>query len=312
MFLSDGLATAGNSDSNAIKAMSAEYGGSGIGLTTIGLGLNSDQSLMTTLAQAAGGNYYFIQDEAKVANVFVEDIIHLLTPVASNLQIRFHLHPDFSLKELYGFEWAQAEDGEYVILGPKGSNETVAPLGEAEGTDPIEPPPIPADPEGVAIPTLFASKKNGIILMEIEGPLNHETLVSLNEDVAQFSYSYQTKDPDGEVTDASFVEQVEAPTFIEEELGCFKYYQNDIVRRGYLLLEMGLAMMDSTALYYGTETLPGNPGGALDILQTALDYSQEEIEGHFPEDEGLVQDRELLEALYALMSDSIQGSPEEL
>jgi hypothetical protein len=313
MFLSDGLATAGNTESYAIKAMSEQYNDQGIGLTTIGLGINSDQQLMNALAQTAGGNSYFIQDEEKVADVFVEDIVHLLTPVASNLQIRFHLHPEFSLKELYGFEWAQDEDGEYVILGPKGSETTVAPeQAETGEEDPIS-PPIPAEPEGVAIPTLFASKKNGLILMEIEGPINHEALTSLNEDVAQFSYSYQTEDPDGVITNEAFIEPVEAPTFIEEEFGCFKYYQNDIVRRGHLLLELGLAMMDATALYHGTEFQPASTEGALDVLQVALDFAQEEIDGHFEEDESLALDVELLESLYALIAEIEEDDlPEDL
>ena len=316
MFLSDGLATAGDTNSNAIKMMSEIYNNEGIGLTTIGLGIDSDQQLMNALAQTAGGNYYFIQDEEKVANVFVDDIVHLLTPVASNLQIRFHLHPEFSLKELYGFDWAQAEDGEYVILGPKDSETTVGMVNEAEtgNEDPIA-PPIPENPEGVAIPTLFASKKNGLILMEVEGPLSHEALTSLNEDVAQFHYTYEMQDPDGSISEESFIEQVEAPTFVEEEFGCFKYYQNDIVRRGHLLLRMGLALMDATSLYHGQGEQPADLEGALDTLQVAIDYAQDEIEGHFQDDESLAMDVELLEELYALMAETDhvdESLPEEL
>ena len=60
IFLTDGLATAGDTSLAHIEAMSAGYNGKYIGLTTIGLGSDADLGLLRTLSEQAGGNFYFV------------------------------------------------------------------------------------------------------------------------------------------------------------------------------------------------------------------------------------------------------------
>ena len=64
IFLSDGLATVGNTSQQAIVQMATGYIERGIGLTTIGVGDSFDVLLMRGLAEFGAGNFYFVEDAA--------------------------------------------------------------------------------------------------------------------------------------------------------------------------------------------------------------------------------------------------------
>src|SRR6185369_12075885 len=62
IFLSDGLATAGNTSTSAIIDMATSRIIRGIGLTTIGVGTDFDAPLMRGLAERGAGNFYFLEN----------------------------------------------------------------------------------------------------------------------------------------------------------------------------------------------------------------------------------------------------------
>ncbi|CAN5850534.1 hypothetical protein BH11MYX2_BH11MYX2_07110 [soil metagenome] len=88
IFLSDGLATAGNTSEYSILAMAQAYIARGIGLTTIGVGDDFDVSLMKGLAENGAGNYYFLEDAAAAGEVFTEELDYFMTPIALDLSLK--------------------------------------------------------------------------------------------------------------------------------------------------------------------------------------------------------------------------------
>jgi len=87
IFLSDGLATAGNTVTDSIISMSDGFIERGIGLTTIGVGLDFDVHLMRGLAEHGAGNFYFLEDAAAASEVFTDELDYFVQPLALDVRI---------------------------------------------------------------------------------------------------------------------------------------------------------------------------------------------------------------------------------
>lgn len=87
IFLSDGLATVGNTSQSAIIQMATQYIARGIGLTTIGVGNDFDVTLMRGLAERGAGNFYYIEDASAATEVFTEELNYFLSPLALDVKI---------------------------------------------------------------------------------------------------------------------------------------------------------------------------------------------------------------------------------
>jgi Ca-activated chloride channel family protein len=87
ILLSDGLATVGTTDDNAILAGADAYIDQGVELTTVGVGTDFDLNLMRGLAEHGTGNFYFLEDAAAATNVFQQELAYFVTPIALDLQV---------------------------------------------------------------------------------------------------------------------------------------------------------------------------------------------------------------------------------
>jgi Ca-activated chloride channel homolog len=117
IFLSDGMATAGNTSTPAIIAMAEGYVAKGIGLTTIGVGLSFDVKLMRGLAERGAGNFYFLEDAAAATEVFTQELDYFVTPLALDVHITATAGSGWSFGELFGSSlWSgSASTGTAVI-----------------------------------------------------------------------------------------------------------------------------------------------------------------------------------------------------
>jgi Ca-activated chloride channel family protein len=102
IFLSDGLATAGNTSSPAIIAMADGYVEQGIGLTTIGVGLSFDVKLMRGLAEHGAGNFYFLEDAVAATEVFDQELDFFVTPLALGVKLEASAGGGWRFGELIG------------------------------------------------------------------------------------------------------------------------------------------------------------------------------------------------------------------
>ena len=70
ILMSDGQANVGPSSPAELEQLGRELAGQGISVTTIGLGLDYSEELMTRLAAASDGNHAFVENPEQLADIF--------------------------------------------------------------------------------------------------------------------------------------------------------------------------------------------------------------------------------------------------
>jgi len=102
ILLSDGLATAGVIDDATIIEMADRYLREGMGLTTIGVGLEFDVALMRGLAEHGAGNFYFLEDAAAATEVFDQELDYFVTPLALDVHLKAAAGGGWQFDEVIG------------------------------------------------------------------------------------------------------------------------------------------------------------------------------------------------------------------
>ncbi len=108
IFLSDGLATAGNTSTPAIIEMATSRIVRGIGLTTIGVGNDFDAPLMRGLAERGAGNFYYVEDAAAATEVFTDELDYFMSPLALELELDATAAPGWEMRRAVGSSLWQA------------------------------------------------------------------------------------------------------------------------------------------------------------------------------------------------------------
>ena len=111
VLLSDGNATVGITDSESIITMAEEYIGTGIGLTTIGVGLDFNIELMRGLAERGAGNFYFLEDAAAIEEVFTKELDYFVSPLALDVTVEVRAAPAYALGDVLGTSLWKTEGG---------------------------------------------------------------------------------------------------------------------------------------------------------------------------------------------------------
>jgi Ca-activated chloride channel homolog len=111
VLLSDGLPTTGIIDDASIIRMAEDFIGSGIGLTTIGVGLDFNVELMRGLAERGAGNFYFLEDAEATAEVFTEELDYFATPIGLELEIEVATGAGYEIAEVIGTRLWDTEPG---------------------------------------------------------------------------------------------------------------------------------------------------------------------------------------------------------
>ena len=93
VLLSDGLANVGPRSDEVFAELGREFAQHGIVVSTIGLGREYHESLLASLAGAAEGNNYFVDNPSVLTKIFEEEIGHLVSTVAQGVHLRIQL-PD--------------------------------------------------------------------------------------------------------------------------------------------------------------------------------------------------------------------------
>ena len=87
LLLSDGLANRGVTETAKLEAMAHQKRAEGITTTTMGVGLEFNEDLLTGMAREGGGAYYFIDNPDQAPAIFEEELKGLLNIVGQNLII---------------------------------------------------------------------------------------------------------------------------------------------------------------------------------------------------------------------------------
>lgn len=87
LLLSDGIANVGPSDNRSIADLGKRIAREGMSVTTIGLGSDYNETLMTALAEASDANYYHIADVETLPEVFRKELGELQSVIAREVII---------------------------------------------------------------------------------------------------------------------------------------------------------------------------------------------------------------------------------
>ena len=87
MLLTDGQANLGITNPQQLTGLCAEASRSGVTTTTVGFGADYDEALLRAMADAGGGNTYYIERPDQAPGVFEEEIEGLLSLAAQNVAI---------------------------------------------------------------------------------------------------------------------------------------------------------------------------------------------------------------------------------
>lgn len=74
----------------------------GIPITTLGLGADFDETLMSKVARDSGGTFHFVDSAARVATVFDQEIARMQRVVARNSWVQITPGPGVEIKEVIG------------------------------------------------------------------------------------------------------------------------------------------------------------------------------------------------------------------
>jgi Ca-activated chloride channel family protein len=105
ILFTDGIANVGETDPAAIVRDSLAYNMEGIYLSTIGLGLEMNDELLSTLAEQGKGSYHFISDPEEMERVFKEELAGLVQTVATQVWMTMELGDLVQVTRVYGFDY---------------------------------------------------------------------------------------------------------------------------------------------------------------------------------------------------------------
>lgn len=91
LLLTDGLANLGITDPGELFTHAHELRQRGIGTTTLGVGLDFDETLLEGMAEAGGGNFQFIAEASLLHAFFERELQELLTIAATGLSVTLTL-----------------------------------------------------------------------------------------------------------------------------------------------------------------------------------------------------------------------------
>ncbi|HTM91081.1 MAG TPA: VWA domain-containing protein [Flavisolibacter sp.] len=129
LLISDGLANVGLTDSTLIKIKVQKYkDDEGISISTFGVGLDYNETLMTDMAETGAGNYYFVDAPDKMTAIFNNELNGLLSVAAQNAELRIKLPKRITIQKGYPLKWQQNGDEIIVKLRDLSSEEIKATL----------------------------------------------------------------------------------------------------------------------------------------------------------------------------------------
>jgi uncharacterized protein YegL len=96
MLFTDERPNVGRTDAESFMGMAEAASLSGVGMTTIGVGVQFGAELATKISSVRGGNLFFFPDMDRMEKVFNEDFDFMVTELAHNMKLTLKAPPGFS------------------------------------------------------------------------------------------------------------------------------------------------------------------------------------------------------------------------
>ncbi len=104
VLLSDGLANVGPSNPADLARLGAALLKEGISVTTIGVGTDFNEDLMSQLAERSDGNHYFVESSSDLPRIFAAELGDVLSVVARKVIIEIECPPGVKPLRIIGRE----------------------------------------------------------------------------------------------------------------------------------------------------------------------------------------------------------------
>ncbi len=114
ILISDGLANQGITDPVALGNMAGTSVEMEFGLSTIGVGIDYNEQLMTMLADRGTGNYHFLDDPARFAQVFEKEFNCARAVAATSVKVKIPVQNGVSVVDVAGFPF-QTENNNVIF-----------------------------------------------------------------------------------------------------------------------------------------------------------------------------------------------------
>jgi Ca-activated chloride channel family protein len=110
ILFSDGEPNIGITSAAELARIAERAAESGVSVTTIGFGHLHDEILMQSIADASGGNYYYVDTPADMSAIFQREAGAILRSAARATDVEMQLPPGLVLDDVMGYD--------YVVAGP--------------------------------------------------------------------------------------------------------------------------------------------------------------------------------------------------
>ncbi len=129
LLISDGLANAGLTDTTLIRIKVQKYKDEeGVSISTFGVGLDYNETLMTDMAETGAGNYYFIDAPDKMTEIFNNELNGLMNVAAQNAELKIKIPKGVTVLKSYPLKYQHVGDEITVKLRDLSSEEIKASL----------------------------------------------------------------------------------------------------------------------------------------------------------------------------------------
>ena len=117
MLFSDGQPNIGITSTSELARIAARAAEHGVATTTIGFGMEHDELLMQGMADASGGNYYYVDEPGDMPKIFQQEAGAILRTAARSTDVDLVLPPGIVLDDVIGYDYVTAGGHTYVRIG---------------------------------------------------------------------------------------------------------------------------------------------------------------------------------------------------
>ena len=103
ILISDGLANRGITDVKSLTGIASAAVESEFSISTVGVGVDFNEQLMTAIADRGTGNYYYLENPAAFAEVFQQEFYNSQTASITGLKIQFPVNSGIVLSDAAGY-----------------------------------------------------------------------------------------------------------------------------------------------------------------------------------------------------------------
>lgn len=121
MLFTDEQPNVGRDDAGSFMVQAEDASRRGIGLTTIGVGVQFDATLATRVSSVHGGNLFFISNEDEVASVFGQQLDTMVSQLAHDVRITMRPRDGYAISGVFGVPdglMTEGEDGAMTVVVP--------------------------------------------------------------------------------------------------------------------------------------------------------------------------------------------------